>query len=190
MREKVELASKIIGLVIVVSCILSCISFLYLIIFLKSDYYQVGQLLKGSGLGYDKFAQNFMYSMYALDKQLLVKMIFLSLITMLFGLYLMRPDNILIRWSFPEAEMAAGEPDIFDDTELSEEGHFSLNDEDPDEISEFGKCPECNSDLIKRRVETGKHAGKFYLACRNYPGCKQIYPYKPLQPVKEGGFRL
>jgi hypothetical protein len=190
MREKVELASKIIGLVIVCSCIVSCIALFYMIIFLKSDYSQAGQLFKISGLPYDKLTQNFLYSMHSLEKQLLVKMIFLSLITMPFGLYLMRPGNILIRWSFPETEMAVGEPDIFNDNEMSEENHFGLNKDESDDISEFGKCPECHRDLIKRRVETGKHAGKLYLACENYPRCKRIYPYKPPQPLNEGAFRL
>ena len=129
MREKVELASKIIGLVIVSSCIVSCIAFFYMIIFLKSDYYQVGQIFKGTPFLNDKFTQNMLFSMYTLERQLLAKMIVLSLITIPFGLYLMRPGNILIRWSFPETKMTADEPDIFDETEMSEENHFSLNKE-------------------------------------------------------------
>lgn len=33
-------------------------------------------------------------------------------------------------------------------------------------------CPKCSSDLVKRTVKRGEHAGKKILACSTYPACR------------------
>jgi hypothetical protein len=38
----------------------------------------------------------------------------------------------------------------------------------------LGLCPECGAPYLKRRAKTGKFAGQYFLACSNYPKCKNL----------------
>jgi hypothetical protein len=37
-------------------------------------------------------------------------------------------------------------------------------------------CPDCGGALVKRQAIKGKYAGKYFLACSNYPKCRKIVP--------------
>lgn len=37
-------------------------------------------------------------------------------------------------------------------------------------------CPECGAERTPRRVSSGRHAGKLFLVCRNYPDCSHLQP--------------
>ena len=39
-------------------------------------------------------------------------------------------------------------------------------------------CPDCGGALVKRQAKKGKFAGKYFLACSNYPKCRKIVPIK------------
>lgn len=41
-------------------------------------------------------------------------------------------------------------------------------------------CPKCGGNLILRAAKTGKHAGKKFWGCANYPNCKYLTAYKDL----------
>lgn len=38
------------------------------------------------------------------------------------------------------------------------------------------RCKKCSSKMISKKANKGKHAGKTFLACSNYPKCKTIIP--------------
>jgi hypothetical protein len=46
----------------------------------------------------------------------------------------------------------------------------------------FGNCPLCGSAYVKRQATSGKYAGKFFLACANYPRCKNLRLLKAPSP--------
>ncbi len=39
-------------------------------------------------------------------------------------------------------------------------------------------CPKCGKRMGKRRVRKGKHAGRLFWACGDYPACRTLIPYK------------
>lgn len=39
-------------------------------------------------------------------------------------------------------------------------------------LNDSNNCPKCSSDLVKRTVKKGEHAGKEILACSAYPACR------------------
>jgi hypothetical protein len=49
--------------------------------------------------------------------------------------------------------------------------------------SALGNCPECGAAYVKRQAKTGKYAGKFFLACSNYPQCKNLRLIKTHPPA-------
>jgi hypothetical protein len=49
--------------------------------------------------------------------------------------------------------------------------------------SASARCPDCGARLIRRRAEKGRFAGKYFLACANYPRCKTLRLLKDLPPL-------
>ena len=39
-------------------------------------------------------------------------------------------------------------------------------------------CADCGAPLVKRQAQKGKFAGKYFLACSNFPKCRKIVPIK------------
>jgi len=35
-------------------------------------------------------------------------------------------------------------------------------------------CPKCNTEMVLRKANKGKNAGKEFYGCPNYPNCKEI----------------
>lgn len=46
---------------------------------------------------------------------------------------------------------------------------------------QWSPCPECGSPRTPRRVNRGRHAGRFFLVCQRYPACQLLQPLKPKQ---------
>jgi hypothetical protein len=53
---------------------------------------------------------------------------------------------------------------------------------DADGQNGYGFCPVCGSAYVKRQAKSGKFAGKFFLACANYPECKNLRLLKTPAP--------
>ena len=49
-----------------------------------------------------------------------------------------------------------------------------VNDNGMSKNGGFGFCSVCGAALVKRIARKGAHAGKRFLACSNYPRCKQV----------------
>ena len=190
MKDKIEFVSKVIGLLIVCSGIVSAIGLTYLTIFLGSDYNQLQQINLNNPFG-SKELNNALYAMFQIERQLYVKLLILSLLPIPFGMYLMKSNNIFVRYCCPE-EGDESNAELFDPdfAEISEDNDFNIGDYSNEDEIGYGRCPECDADLIRRKVEQGEHVGKYFLSCSNFPRCKQIQPYKARQTVAEQPFRL
>ena len=189
-RNKMEFVSKVIGMVIVCSGIVTAMYLAYLIIFLGNDYSQLQQLSKYNSF-MAKELDNAFYVLFQIERQLYFKILILSLIPIPFGMYLMKSDNFFVRYCYPEkADDGFSEMDEPQFDRLSDEKDIDNIEHSYEAGIGYGTCPECNADLIKRQVEHGKYAGRYILSCSNYPLCKQIFPYKGQQSETEQPFRL
>ena len=47
-----------------------------------------------------------------------------------------------------------------------------------DDTEMNGTCKDCGAPLVKRQAKKGKFAGKFFMACSNFPKCRKIIPIK------------
>jgi predicted RNA-binding Zn-ribbon protein involved in translation (DUF1610 family) len=47
-----------------------------------------------------------------------------------------------------------------------------------DDTETIELCPDCGAALVKRQAKNGKFAGKYFLACSNFPKCRKILPLK------------
>jgi len=43
-------------------------------------------------------------------------------------------------------------------------------------------CPDCGSPRLPRRVNRGRHAGRYFLVCERYPSCQSLQPLKQSHP--------
>jgi hypothetical protein len=190
MKDKIEFVSKVIGLVIVCSAIVSAIGLAYLIIFLGTDYSQLQQINSNNSFG-SRELNNVLYAMFKMERQFYVKLLILSLLPIPFGMYLMKSNNIFVIYCCPE-EAGESNAELFEPAseEISGEDDFNIGDDSNEDGIGYGRCPECNADLIRRQVEHGQHVGKYYISCSNFPRCKQIKPYKARQTETEQPFRL
>ncbi len=188
--DKIEFVSKVIGLVIVCSGIVASMSIVYLLIFPGTDYGQLQQISLKAPFG-GREINNALYAMFQIERQMYFKALILSLLPIPFGMYLMSSNNIFVRFCYPE---------VGDDIRgtLFDPNYADIQVEDglsKDEISSedgigYGRCPACNADIIRRKVEHGKHVGKYFLSCSNFPKCKQVFPYKNRKNEAEQPFRL
>jgi hypothetical protein len=190
MKDKIEFVSKVIGLVIVCSGIVSAIGLAYLIIFLGTDYNQLQHINSYNSFG-SRELNNALYAMFQIERQFYIKLLILSLLPIPFGMYLMKSSNIFVRYCCPD-EADESNAELFDPyfEEIAEEDEFNIGDYIDEDGTRYGKCPACNADLIKRKLEHGKHAGKYIISCSNFPQCKQVQPYKAVQTETEQPFRL
>ena len=190
MKNKIEFVSKVIGLVIVCSGIVSAIGLAYLIIFLGTDYNQLQHINLFNSF-WSRELNNALYAMFQIERQVYIKLLVLSLLPIPFGMYLMKSNNILVRYCCPE-EADKNNAELFeiDLEEIAAEDGFNIGDYSNVDGTGYGKCPECNADLIKRIIEHGEHAGKYIISCSNFPQCKQVNPYKAVQTETEQPFRL
>jgi len=72
------------------------------------------------------------------------------------------------QWSLGEAEAKPPAPVETPVAELPSAGQWP-------------PCPECGSPRMPRRVNRGRHAGRYFLVCQRYPTCQQLQPLKPKQ---------
>ena len=190
MKKNIEFVSKAIGLVTVCSGIVSAIGLVCLIIFLGSDYSQLQQFISGNLIG-SRELNNALYAISQIERQFCVKLLIISLLPIPFGMYLMKSNNFLIRFCCPdEKDHRNGELSVPHFAESAYEKDIVIGDFNDADDMDYGKCPACNADLIKRKLEYGSHAGKYILSCSNYPRCKQIQPYKARHTAEEQPFRL
>ncbi|MGM0423341.1 MAG: type I DNA topoisomerase [Thermodesulfobacteriota bacterium] len=54
-----------------------------------------------------------------------------------------------------------------------ESGKIEMVENQPRELQKMGTCEKCGSDLVLKRSRTGSR----FIACSNYPKCKQAHPY-------------
>ncbi|MFW6388673.1 MAG: type I DNA topoisomerase [Desulfohalobiaceae bacterium] len=54
-----------------------------------------------------------------------------------------------------------------------ESGKIEMVENQPQELKKMGTCEQCGSDLVLKRSRTGSR----FIACSNYPKCKQAKPY-------------
>lgn len=47
-----------------------------------------------------------------------------------------------------------------------------------DDTETIELCPDCGAALVKRQAKNGKFAGKYFMACSNFPKCRKIVPIK------------
>ena len=45
-------------------------------------------------------------------------------------------------------------------------------------------CPKCGSDMVLRKANQGKHAGRKFWGCSRFPQCKGLRPYENEDPGK------
>ncbi len=189
-KAKFEFVSKVIGLIIVCSGIVTAIGLAYLIIFLGNDYNQLHQINLNVPFG-SKELNNVLYAMFQIERQLYFKILILSLLPIPFGMYLMNSNNLFVRYCYPE-EGDGGNSEFGDHyfEEIAGEDDIKIGGFRSEESNSYGSCPECKADLIRRKVENGKHAGNYIVSCSNFPQCKQIFPDKSRQADAEQPFRL
>jgi hypothetical protein len=51
-----------------------------------------------------------------------------------------------------------------------------------DAAASWPPCPDCGSPRVPRRVNRGRHAGRYFLVCERYPSCQSLQPLKLRHP--------
>ena len=52
-------------------------------------------------------------------------------------------------------------------------------------VSDEKYCPRCTSPMLKRLVQSGSHAGKYFWACSSYPHCRTVQAVEELATLNE-----
>ena len=72
----------------------------------------------------------------------------------------------------------AGKPETTSRPILSNSNEQGKTQPISDDTEAIEICPDCGGALVKRQAKKGKLAGKYFLACSNYPKCRKIVPIK------------
>lgn len=103
MREKFELASKVIGLIFVCVGIITGTYMAHLTFFGGSEYNELLQMYREGGLSADRLTLNALFSAFQVEQAFHVKLLMVCLLQIPIGMYLMRPNNFFVRWGFPKS---------------------------------------------------------------------------------------
>lgn len=101
MREKFELASKVIGLILVCLGIVTGTYLAHLIFFGGSEYNELLKIYREGGLNADRLTMDALFSAFRIEQQFHVKLLVICLLQIPVGMYLMRPNNFFVRWGVP-----------------------------------------------------------------------------------------
>lgn len=101
MREKFELASKVIGLILVCLGIITGTYLAHLFFFGGSEYNELLKIYREGGLNTDRLSLDALFSASQIERQFHVKLLLICLLQIPVGMYLMRPNNFFVRWGVP-----------------------------------------------------------------------------------------
>lgn len=107
MREKFELASKVIGLILVCLGIITGTYLAHLIFFGGSEYNELLKVYREGGLSEDRLTLDALFSAFQIEQQFHIKLLVICLLQIPVGMYLMRPNNFFVRWGVPNTRKAA-----------------------------------------------------------------------------------
>lgn len=113
MKEKFQLWSKVIGLFIISSNIVILIWLVGLLILGSTDYNEIKDSIQYGNLGYfepllkqyNNFDKQLFSSIAKVERDFLLKCIFISFFSLAFGAYLLRSNNFFVRFAFSRKEV-------------------------------------------------------------------------------------